>query len=160
MFRSVRNGLFRHGRCGVTEWKNGRGGAERAFLWRGTVLPDVRKRMCDGAEEPFLRCGKAFIADCKCEDRTAEWRKRLCYRLMRDVRENGVFATWRAVVRKKESNGKLAMNVYSLLTGESCIFIHVFQVLRNVVGRCVEVCRSVAHGMLGVLARRTRHARA
>ena len=135
----MRNGLFRNGRCAVADGKNRRNGAERAFLWRETVSPDVRKRMCDGAEEPFLRYGKAFIANCKCEDRTVEWRKRLCYRMMHGVRENGVFAPWRAVVRKKVSNEKLAMNVYSLLTGESCIFIHVFQVLRNVVGRCVEV---------------------
>lgn len=156
----MRNGLFRNGRCAVADGKNRRNGAERAFLWRETVSSDVRKRTFRGAEKPFLRCGRAFFADLKCDARTTERRKRLCYRMMRGVRENGVFAPWRAVVRKKVSNEKLAMNVYSLLTGESCIFIHVFLVLRNVVGRCVEVCRSVAHGMLGVLARRTWHLRA
>ena len=143
----MRNGLFRNGRCAVADGKNRRNGAERAFLWRETVLPDVRKRMCDGAEEPFLRCGKAFIADCKCEDRTAEWRKRLCYRMMRGVRENGVFAPWRAVVRKKESNEKLALDVYSLSGDARCIFMHVFPVSCDVVVRCAQVCLIVAYGM-------------
>lgn len=143
----MRNGLFRNGRCAVADGKNRRNGAERAFLWRETVLPDVRKRMCDGAEEPFLRCGKAFIADCKCEDRTAEWRKRLCYRMMRGVRENGVFAAWDAVAWKKASNAEYALDVYSLSGDARCIFMHVFPVSCDVVVLCAPVCLIVAYGM-------------
>lgn len=143
----MRNGLFRNGWCAVADGKNRRNGAERAFLWRETVSSDVRKRMCDGAEEPFLRCGKAFIADCKCEDRTAEWRKRLCYREVRDVRENGVFAAWDAVAWKKASNAEYALDVYSLSGDARCIFMHVFPVSCDVVVLCAPVCLIVAYGM-------------
>lgn len=143
----MRNGLFRNGRCAVADGKNRRNGAERAFLWRETVSPDVRKRTFRGAEKPFLRCGRAFFADLKCDARTTERRKRLCHRDVRDVRENGVFAAWDAVAWKKASNVEYALDVYSLSGDARCIFMHVFPVSCDVVVLYAPVCLIVAYGM-------------
>ena len=88
----------------------------------------VRKSLSCDAEKPFLRCGRAFFADRKCDARTTERRKLLCHREVRDVRENGVFAAWDAVAWKKASNVEYALDVYSLSGDARCIFMHVFPV--------------------------------